>query len=312
MSERLAQGPLDTVREIGVQAEELDWLARTVRPNDSEAFSSLQAQAKELEAEHPLLKQEVVVYGTAVHADFNRVVRRWRRAKAPEHVTQTGKYGGIMVCETYDSDTGQPDYRVVHVIHLGSSPMVSDGLGNFDQKHYMNYVLAKGSEVVPILPVNAHSLEELEDDPVIELIDKIMYDEAADDTEKIIRLGEEVNEALAAHEFHEDPSINHQRASYINALGLHGMVSLKVSEILIGDADEAATEFEFAVLDSAIKFMPDIFEIASGYELVSGQEEPLTGGPPELYARASLPQEPKKILLTALKRILDVETLSLS
>lgn len=300
------KGPLDVAREINERAADLDELAKIVEVGDETELAYLQAQAKELEADHPLIKQDVVVYGRAVEADFQRVVSLLHGVSSPEHQAQTGRYAGLMICNTYDSDTGEPRHRVAHAVHTGSSDLLPDGIGNFHQTIYMNYVLTAGSEIVPVLPVNAHSMDDLRGDPVVRAVDEIMGDQDKGSSDKITALGVEVNDILAGED-NVDENLDHQRASYINSFGIHPAARLVVRDVLVGDQGDTSGEYELASLADDIVISPDMFDIMPGYEVPDGSDEFVICGTQELFVRAELRKV--HLLLIPLKNVIRVDLL---
>ncbi|HVI60860.1 MAG TPA: hypothetical protein VM535_01745 [Candidatus Saccharimonadales bacterium] len=305
MNEARPQGPLDKVRELERVATVADVVVEEYLARNPEAYEEVIGQVRGLYHVHPLIGQEVGIHGVPLSVGMGEEEAMPYTLPVDRAKSMTyGLYNGLSVREIYDSERDEHGVRLVHMLYTGSDDPMLDEFGNTHQTHYYNYVCVPGSETVPVFPLNAHSLEDLADDPVVAMIDHIVLDEGANDLEKIQRLGREVNRVLKKREFTDNIEINHQRASYINSLGLHHNLRLDVRDFIVAaDDSKDGDEFECISLDRRAHIIPQMFEIASGYDWVSGEEVPLEGGPPELYARTELPDG--RPLMAALKNVLD-------
>jgi hypothetical protein len=306
MSEIRAQGPLDIARQINKTAARVDAVGQEYLDRNPDETGAIIQQLNALNYTHPLAGQEVEVFGISLTISVGEdepVPYALPVDRKPG--IMRGIYNGVTLRTLYDPEEDKYASKLAHMLYTGTGEMELDQYGNLHQTHFYNYVSLYGSEVTPVLPLNAHSLEDLEDDPIAQLVDHIMFDENTTDLEKIKRLGNYVNRALRKQEFSDEKAMNHQRVSYINSMGLHHNLKLAVNDIVLGDADDESDEFSLVSLSGQANIIPVRFEIASGYELVPGGEEALAGGPPELYARTNLPDG--RPLLAALKNVLDAQ-----
>lgn len=296
MSETKAafQGPLDIVRDITAHAEELDAEARehlkvegTEGPD--ELLEDFDAIVKGLIENHPLRNGNVIIYGTPVTFSTDGT-RDHPAAIAPtgrgESEPVNGLYCGMMLREVYDPARDVVEQRVVHGVYTGNTDFIPDAFGNADQKHHFNYALVRGSEVIPTEPKNAHSMTDLRGDAIVGRLDEIALDEDRDLADKIEACATFTNRLVG--ELEHEAALNHQRVSYLNALGLLRTAAVLTNDFMIGT--KASYENDsvnyFSDRSTELALLPNTFQIISGYELIEGA--PLFGGPPELFVEGVL------------------------
>jgi hypothetical protein len=312
MSEKQPTGPLDVVRGIEDTGRKINAVARGYLNCQPEEINSFTEQLEALNYAHPWAGQEVEVYGTPL-----TISREGEEEPIPytlpldqRPVTTRGLYNGMVIRKLYDSQTGEYGHQLLHMLYQDSSPMMLDDYGLIHQIHFYDYVYFGGSEVRPILPIAAHSAMDLAGDPVIAVVDDIVASEVSV-SEAIARLGSDANQALAKEEIEFEPiDLNHQRASYINACGFHEMVQLGIEDLLLGGVRDDVADFEHRFLAETGEIIPGIIQIAPGYDKLSISEEPLRGGPPELYARVEMAGD-QMIMLAALKNVCSVKSLAI-
>ncbi|HET7059803.1 MAG TPA: hypothetical protein VFH99_00575 [Candidatus Saccharimonadales bacterium] len=309
LNEVQTQGPLDIARNLQAEALRLGSFAQAHLERNPHDLADLANKVHQLDYAHPWMGQEISIYGIQLTVSMdNDVAIPYCLPPDSRRNNTRGVYNGMTIRHVYDAETDEQQYKVVYMLHNDTIGPLLDPFGNTHKTDRYNYVCLQGSEGSPALPEDAHSLRDLADDPVVAEIDNIVLDEQDDPLLKIARLGEVVNEGLALEEVEFEPiDLNHQRASYLNSLGLHYQVQLVVNDLIIGDADEIPANYLYSSLESHLTFEPYFFTIAPGYDRLTGHDEPLAGGPPELYAHVET--EDGQIVLAPLKSILDVREL---
>ena len=182
----MVEGPLDIVRRIGSEAEELDEFAMNEPElTQSELYPDFIQTVFERDKFHPLMGERVVVYGRPLTFSVeleeetgDLITRPLAVAAEEEYRPSSGIYSGLTLLCPYDAAQEQTVYRIAHTVETGSSDLYPDEYGNLSQTHYREYILAKGSEVVPYNPVNAHSFIDLHEDPVTRAIDELAFNDA--------------------------------------------------------------------------------------------------------------------------------------
>lgn len=258
---------------------------------------------------HPWLGLEVDMYGIplTVSIDSDEAVPYCLPTDRRREVVR-GKYSGLALRQMYDPETDEHLNKIVYAINTFSEGPVLTPFGAQVFTQHFTYLCLQGNEAAPLLPYQAHSLEDLANDPVIAEADEIILGDEDDKLLQIAQLGERVNELLADEDIEfEAIDLNHQRASYINSLGLHHVVKLETNDAMVVPSDELDDSCLFTELTSEISFAPQFFTIGPGYDRITGEDIPLRGGPPELYARLEI--EDDQVLLAPLKSIQNVEDL---
>jgi hypothetical protein len=308
-TESRPQGPLDVARNLHVEALRLDAFAQAHLEGSPDDLQNLANKVHQLDYLHPWMGQEVSMHGIqlSVSIDDDLAVP-YCLPPGLQRTTTVGTYNGMTVRHVYDAETDEQQYKVVYMLHADTIGPLLDPFGNTHQTNRYNYVCLQGSETSPILPQDAHSLQDLEGDPVVAEIDDVVLGEEDGSLVKITGLGEVINASLALEEIEfEAVDLNHQRVSYLNSLGLHDQVQLVVNDIVIGDETGILNSHMYSSLESRVTIQPYFFTIAPGYDRLTGHPEPLAGGPPELYAQVST--EDGQVVLAPLKSVLDVHEL---
>lgn len=305
MSETQVQGPLDKARGIARQIEEIDGFTTELLLECPEAAEDVEQTLTGLNAAHPLLGQEVIIYGTSLTISMEGLDGypfALPNERAGELTKQHGTYEGLSVHYVFDGNQEAHYPALMHTIYTGSSQRVLDDCGDRQQMHYYDYVLVRGSEVVSALPLSAHSFRDLASDRVIGEIDRIAIDEHRSAAEKVSNL-RFMNQVLANLEAEDE--LNHQRVSYINSLGLLDGVSMLINDMIITDQHDPGTVLYMSQpSEPPVLLRPNMFTLAPGYDRLADGQPPLMGGPPELHARITLADN--QAMLAPLKNVVEV------
>jgi hypothetical protein len=279
---------LDVVRGIAFEADELDELARTKLMANPDMEADFMVAVANLNEDNPLMGNRVTVYGTPVTTSFDgETLQSMALASSATHTATSGHYRGMTARTIYDPFTDSEECRLLHMIYIGSGPLEADETGNMHQMHYYNYVLGRGSEIVPFNPVNAHSLVELQRDALLIDVDTIALDEQLGIAEKIKQIGIVSNGVL--QKFVDQSKRNHQRVSYLNSLNLLSDVVFLTSDFVLADKEafETSQSLYFSERTTTQVVYPDIFQMTNGYSRLSNGTI-LPGGAPELYIEGTL------------------------
>jgi hypothetical protein len=297
MNEKQPKGPLDIARSITAEAEELDEFAMG-QPElaQKELYGDFRQTVFDRDNLNPLLGERVIVYGAPLTLSVeleeesgDLITHPLAIASDQEYRPSSGIYCGLTVVRPYDAEHEKSVYRVVHIVYPGSSELCPDEHGNMQQTHYREYVLAKGSEVVPYNPVNAHSFMDLRDDPVASEIDKMVFDEEETVSWQLVEeVGLFAAMALSEHE-HEDEK-NQQRLSYLNSLNLLDAVELVTSDFMLGDKYhyETGSELIFNDVESVFVVSPHTFHFLNGYDRLESSGAVALWREPELFVEGCL------------------------
>jgi hypothetical protein len=274
MSEALNKGPLDIVRGRTAQAAELDELARERLVDAPDMTADFAASVAALNDGHPLLGQKVIVYGAPLNAKAEAITaialgREDEMTSTERHRRQSGTYGGLTVASQYFHQTGRSVLRVVHRVDVGRGDFRPDQLGEMSQPAFINTVLAPNSEVIAMRPLNAHSLIDLAEDPIVREVDQIMLDSEEEPIDCLTELGEVVN--IGLEELGWDDGKNQQRASYLNGLDILKGIRLAASDFVLADAETYEGDGELTVsspdlMTAPLIFVPQRFEVIARYE----------------------------------------------
>lgn len=323
MSE-MYNGPLDIVRQKNNEAIELDFEAAKLI-TDEDSFEVVRSVVHALDEGNPIMGQEVVVYGDVITARELDGGKKKRLELPPKDTTLKlplaktvrirGVYRGFSIRGVYDAEWDQTEYRVLHMVNTGTNRVIyGDDVGYIhDHSIQQNsYILIPGSEVVPELPLNAHSFDDLKEDEMIEDLAEIAFREFNTKFEVVKDLSAFTNEALMDKSHEED--MNHQRISYLNSLGLLVGARLLTRDLFVGDKDELETlqaknpeeEIKFNDPSNLGEVTPEIFELARGYEWVDDKKI-LFRETVELYIKgtAEVGQRVRSVLVP-LKSIVDI------
>lgn len=306
MNHERAAGPLDVARAINSEATELDTLIRDkLGDKTMELWNDVKAVASGLSERHPLTGEDVIVYGLPVTFSVggDDEPRPLAITANHEYRAVTGSYRGIVMLEVHDPKAEVAQFRLLHQIYTGSSALVSDAFYNMDQKHFYDYVLVHGSEVVAVDPVNAHSLIDLERDRITAQVDEIVLDETKDPAKRVNEVGLLLNEVLGSEEENE---LSQQRVSYLNSLGLLKEVVILTDDLVLGDkkAFESSPHLLFSEGSTDFEIYPERFQVALGYTRFADGSI-LPGGAPELYVEGEL--KDGQLVFAPMKSAIEVE-----
>ncbi len=300
----MPEGPLDIVRQIAVEAEELDRFAQSQPEMDeSELYADFARSVFARDKIHPLFGEEVIIYGTPItlsmelEGDTGDLLTRPMAVSASrEYMASAGTYAGLTVERVYDAREDSNLLRVVHMVYTGSSPAAPDEHRNKQQTHFYDHILAEGGEVVAYNPVNAHSLVDLRDDPVTDEIDKIAFSEDMDSWVVAEEIGLSVAAALSERE--DEDEKNQQRLSYLNSLELLDEVLLITSDFVFGNKRAYETNQTLRFSDTELNFMvdPHVFHFLNGYKRMQSTGAIALGCEPELFIEGSLEDDQTVIL----------------
>lgn len=278
MSEFQTAGPLDIQRNLDRRAEELDAVAPEYLSEFPERAEAYRNEIFNLDSANPLTGLSVMVYGDLLTISVDEdgvtvpvvkppVMPESRFHKFLRKVE--GIYDGYTLVSVYDTVNGSETPTVAHRIATASCDY-PDEFGNNRETTYFTYVPVRGAEVIPIMPVNSHSMEDLKDDEVVARFDKITSD-AQEDAHSMVRLlGSYANQAFNVESRADDFEMNRQRVSYLNALGVLDDRSILTRDMVFCGDDEEPT-YNIAQLDSfsdmsrLFELTPTMFVTAQGY-----------------------------------------------
>lgn len=300
MSERIYDGPLDRVRAIEDDALLVDWAVaeQGVEPEEEDEYLE---RIKQLTLDHPYLYKEVIVYGEpltrSMDSDQHELALRLLTLPGDgghghlDRINQTkGIYRGYAIKDIYDSLNDTYTQRLVHAVHVAQTR-----IEEIDEYHdivtttrsHMNYFTFMESVVIPALPLNMHSLEDLAKDGSMIHIDEVAF--AGTGTFETIRnIGLLANKILERNEWDElAGERSMQRVSYINSLGLLEGIDVLSEYMVVTSIDRPFHPLETTYCESdegVIRFQGGIFDIGPRYDNLSTGEF-LPGGAPELYVK---------------------------
>jgi hypothetical protein len=306
----VVKGPLDLTREVEREALELDDTL-FLRPNDADSNSQLGEQLLSLDARNPLMGQHVTVHGTQLTAsiDNDGEIEPFANPESGlyTHVEQTaatGWYEGMAIRPVYDPEFKRTTDRIVHVVQTETHSYLDAAYNSHTMMVY-GYVLVAGAEIVPTLPVKAHSLVDLKHDQVIAAFDRLIFGQEDRSIPEIVReVGKLANRILPNLETHTW-GMNTQRISYLNSLDLLSKLKIVTNDFVVGTFDSLKKDGHVHASPKmqAYSFKPDIFEARHGYMRTS--EGVIEGGPPELFTRFEV--NPGQVIHAPTKDILDYQ-----
>lgn len=309
MSERIYSGysgPLDRVRAIEDEALLVDQVVaeQGVGPEEQDEYLE---RIQQLTLNHPYLYKEVIIYGEplTISMDSNQYEPTFHLLTLPgdggrghlDRTSQTkGIYRGYAIKYVYDSLNDTYAQRLVHAVHVAQTR-----IEEIDEYHdavttirsHMNYFTFMESVVIPALPLNMHSLEDLAKDGSMIHIDEVAF--AGTDTfETIQNIGLLANKILERNEWDElAGERSMQRVSYINSLGLLEGVDVLSEDMVVTSIDRPFHPLETVYCKSdegVIRFQGGIFDVGPRYNNLSTGEF-LSGGAPELYVKVETSTE---------------------
>lgn len=290
MTERIeTMGPLDRVRQLNAAAGDYDVYANMHMQDDEHEQIKFQARVDALNVSHPLIGEEVIVYGdvlslsmdeegrefTAVvprsidkdSAELIRVDREYLGEVIGEHhVPVVGEYKGYVIWKTFDINTQQWVHRVTHKIGR-ETVEYTDPYGSDHSVENNTFIYAWGSKIFPINPVHAHSLKDLQNDKIVRYaFDNIALAPNISRPDAIMKIGKIAQKAFSG--WIEQPETDHQRISYLNSLGLLEGLSVVTKDFLEvrGFSDEEKTSVPSAVDQPYTQIEPGFFVLARSYK----------------------------------------------
>jgi len=283
------EGPLDICRRVNDEAEGIDDLLIESQELDEADSGPIKEWINELEKQHPLIGQEVVVYGQVLTPSMgdNGVVHPLTTGVDKEGNAVEGKYCGYMVCTAYDPVLDESGDILAHMVKT-STESYADEFGNVITKDSFTYVWVWGSEVIPKLPLLAHSLEDLKDDEPVDEFDRLTLESAMPRAEVVRRIGSIANRLFINTEY-DQAEMNQQRVSYLNSLGILDGIVLVTRDVLVMDRDDyiKGDNIRYSDMSNVLHLKPQAFDILPGYLRIPGGGI-FPGGPPELFATCEL------------------------
>lgn len=253
MSEFIAQGPLDLVRAINNEASQLDVLlgrAASEEVDDNSIRLSLD-KIKRFDEHNPLINNKVMLGGmvltpgaseesfTGLMMPSSELQRQYESGMldgTSEYTEVGGLYRGYYLMKVYDPDRDEIVHRVTHmVVHEGHQRTEMDIFGRLVSVVDCSHVCAEGVKVDPVLPINAHSLEDLKNDEAISIFERLI--KARDPEVVARRIGYYAHQALSK-DSESNQGLNKQRASYLNSRGILNGHRIVTNEFLVGDVSE--------------------------------------------------------------------------
>lgn len=325
-------GPLDIARHINQEAIGLDPLVLEYSNSTNEDQADLHGMLSALENQHPYFNrsQVVRVYGTVLSdglSDDGEV--KPLVAISPESRERSedtggfepyneersyalnyaeGIYYGYAIRPVYDPETEEVTEKVVHMVKTGSYSYW-DSRYQYHAIQTFDYVCAEGSEVVPVRPLEAHSLEDLKDDELIADLDVIAFRETGSRTDRVRQAVRLLNNGLRED---LDKRLSQQRTSYLNSLGLHDGVRVLVKDFIVvssvGDYAKAPKETAYSDLTVPILFEPSHWEFAPSYKRPENEPAFVVGGPNELFAAATT--EDGQLLLAPAAKVVGMQAVA--
>lgn len=326
--------PIDVARQINAEATDVDGLMKSVLVPTSEDNQFINTMLGELQGRHPLLGREVIAYGkqlTSTMRDlFNyshngagygendeeeddvtedttllTVPDQVPYAMPPEDKTSRvlGYFIGFGIRTVYYPEVQAFCDEVVNVVQTGEYNYMDEFGSSIRKITYADFCVS-GSELVPVLPIGAHSLDELKNDKFIQEVDQFVADPEIDRIRRLQGVVDMFNSMCAKESDPEVTDLIHQRVSYINSLGLLDNLVITTDELALVDrsgeppyAIESGTPV--VSLTQVVQFDP-YFLFASPSYLKLSDEEVKSGYPVKLFAARETNDD--KIMLVRLDK----------
>ncbi len=316
MSERIYNGPLDRVRAIENEALIIDETAAKhgIKPEEQGKYLE---RVQKLVLSHPYLYKEVIVHGEPLtrSMDSDQYEQTFHLLTLPgdgghghlDRINQTkGIYRGYAIKDIYDSLNDTYTQRLVRAVHVAQTR-----IEEIDEYHdvvttirnHINYFTFTESVVIPALPLDMHSLEDLAKDGSMIHIDEIAF-AGTGAFETIQNIGTLANKILERNEWDElAGERSMQRVSYINSLGLLEGTDVLSEDMVVTSIDKPFHPRETTYCESdegVIRFQGGIFDVGPRYDNLSTGKF-LPGGAPELYVKVETSAE--QAIYTPVRRI---------
>ncbi|MGI9027636.1 MAG: hypothetical protein ACR2FM_02200 [Candidatus Saccharimonadales bacterium] len=324
-SETLHDGPLDIVRRINDEAVQFDEIAtdyiiyengRNQMPNSEEEPRQVVERQRKRHTEicqevvaldniNPLMGQDVSIYGDTLTISIDPDTKEIKAMVLPPggpRIVPRGRYYGYNIKKVYDPDNERPLYCVVHMLQ-GKAKGFWDEYGNHHLVTDYMYVRAANSEIVPTVPVNAHSIKDLSRDEAFEDLMCLAFDRSSSRLETIQRVGSFANKLLIEEE--NEVEKNHQRISYLNSIGLLEGLRILTRDIAVADMEEEeSTVTEFSNLEKILEVEPIYLQSECSYQRVNNNTQVQVSATKELYVHGKLLDG--RTVMTPLRSILSV------
>lgn len=275
MSEFIAQGPLDLARSLNYEASSIDAELRVMtQTNTSPQYKRVvEEEIERLNGLHPLIGSKVIAYGAELSPSieegrlsrFMTIPMQHKRSEWPECKPEAGTYHGYFLMPAVDSVSQAETYTLAHRVAKSQRWSVSASTGERHEITSFSYVSALGSELVPVLPKNAHSLEDLASDNVVRGFDQIVFGED-DIANKLRAIGNLGMRALTNLRYEDE--MNQQRVSYLNSLGILDGQYIVARDMLVENGD-GRIDFDSLNVSSSeqlIEVAPKLFDTAHAYD----------------------------------------------
>lgn len=290
MSEILKPGPMDVIRDLNVQAREVDSIAEDIIDGDAETLENFQKEVHLWDGKNPLNGTDVLIYGDSLEInteDDNEEFPLLIPDGSGVRPIVFGLYAGYDLRPAYDRETERHFFKVVHIVK-GEPSMRFDRFGHQHVFTPHTYVCADGSDLIPQNPINAHSLRDLRDDLCARKFDELVFEE--NDPEITLRkIGEVANKFLISDDSMGLPDLNFQRISYLNSLGLLDGVEVVSREYVRAESSLDAEKYKLSSGFDVKNIKPSLFQSSFSYRRNAEHEDVEFLDFNELYIEGSLP-----------------------
>lgn len=292
MSEVL--GPIEKIEQIG---QDIAWLNDAMNAEfDRTALGpSVVELIGDIEKEHPLMGQEVIARGRPLVPSMDEDATVHTLTALPEYLSARkgavkGTYRGYGVRPVYLPEYKDHVQTMVHILETDQLGY-ADEAGNQHTVNNFHFVMAEGSRLEPILPMNNHNLKAMADSKTVERFDEILFDEALNAEQKIRRLGGFANRVFR----HEGHLIDRQyrRVSYLNASGVLDGVFVGTRDFMIAhDREQYVAGLEVPTISedehSSVSVGGLMFDVLPGYKKMDNKSIRFQQHP-ELFLAAQIP-----------------------
>jgi|GEM_PF-2164578 len=289
--------PLDEIRRLNEAARNMEVLAVECPEEALANGSQFDELIKKLDLQHPLLEEEVIVYGSPLipcaDADGNMhplsLAADEYSMPTEEKMGIRGIYYGLGMRPAYSQDLNKVIPVAAHLVMTGQY-QYADEFYNWYNKKNIEHIWVVGSEIVPVLPVHGHNLYDLRKDALIEKFNSIAFEGTASVPDIVRQLGAVANDVLGG-----DDGFNiertRQRISYLNSLELLSSLVLTSTEVVVGNRDSylAGEADELGIVDKTtpLKMRGGMFDALPGFKRLPDDSINFAGRAPELFVVGS-------------------------
>lgn len=289
MKEKLGfeAGPLDIVDGIVADIAKLDTVIanKCIPESLANQYGDMLIEA---EKTIPILYQEVHVTGRELKGFVNIIDHNDRSKEGlVEHttpITEFSTFSGVFL--GFALVRGPSTTRAVSMFYTGEiQPLVT----SFEDTKATTkkYVCVSDSLMIPVEPVNAHSIELLVRTDAYNIIERSVEDGFDDD--QLMDLGDYLNKLL------RDPNLTHheifQLISYVGSLGLFAGKNIVTPDVVYGSpkTGDDLREYTMSPMDSDLTMSPGNFALFKSHERDAfDPEEIRINDQPSLYIRGKL------------------------